>query len=126
MLRDIAIGLIATLAAVVLFIWTRVLLLIHRDGKSLAYANPEKPLWRSCDYCEGCGVVMGDGNPIPREDRSFYRTVSNTAKSYGVIQGPIANTQRCEYCQGLGSTWHYKNAARTIDLPGPGFGGKWN
>ena len=84
------------------------------------WADSEKPLWQKCDSCQGCGVVLVDGSPIPQHYRSFYKTASDTAKNFGVLQGPIANTKKCLDCGGMGHTWHYKNKPQTIQLPGPG------
>ncbi len=77
------------------------------------WANAEKPLWKSCEPCTGCGVVMLDGEPIPLEYRTYYRTMSNTAKRHGVIQGPIGNTRTCLDCRGVGHFWVYKDEVRT-------------
>lgn len=88
-------------------------LLIRAYVRHTLWASEEKPLWKKCGPCEGCGAVMIDGSPIPLEHRSFYRTRSNTAKAHGIIQGPLANARTCTSCLGMGSAWHYRGSTRT-------------
>lgn len=113
---NIMIVLVIWLGACVGAIYTMIVLY----QRHTVWADSEKPLWRSCIPCEGCGVVMLDGNPIPQEYRSYYKTVSGAAKQFGVLQGPITNIKRCETCKGIGHVWYYKSQAQSTRLPGPG------
>lgn len=70
------------------------------SGMFLSHRRGGQPVFRRCGECEGCGVTMLDGSPIPKSVRSVQQT------SKGMIwPGSIANTKTCSGCQGLGSHW---------------------
>lgn len=110
-------GLILTGVIMLAVVTAAICVLARVYARHTVWADSEKPLWKNCEECQRCGVTMIDGSPVPAEYRTFYRTVSGTAKRHGVFQGPIANVVSCEDCLGLGSVWVYQDKARR-GLPG--------
>jgi hypothetical protein len=80
-------------------------LLVHAWARHTAWASKDRPRWREHGECQGCGVLMLDGSPLPPESRAFYQSLSGTARRAGTIQGPVANVKACRGCQGLGHYW---------------------
>lgn len=84
-----------------------VVAVVRRAGD--IYLETEKPQWRSCKECDGCGVVVTGTGPIPLEHRKWYRSRNTSGLAAGHIQGPLANIESCLSCQGLGFRWHYSS-----------------
>lgn len=73
---------------------------------SYGWISSESPSIRKCSVCLGRGAMwLTDGKLVPIPDRYLqYGSPS------GMFNPPLANVQKCDYCQGLGKVRYYDNA----------------
>lgn len=94
------IGAVAVLACTAIVFAIHIVKKLIESGMLLSQRSGGQPVFRRCKDCEGCGVVMIDGKPIPKSVRSVQQTPDGM-----IWPGSIANTKKCMECGGMGSYW---------------------
>lgn len=94
---------------------------LKASGMFLFQRGTDKIVFRKCKDCDGCGVTLVGGHIIPKQ----YRTFENEADGL-VFRGPIANTVRCDVCNGMGGLWVGKNAERRNNISDRRIGDRWS